>query len=98
MFVGDAKYKNIEGGRVPNADLYQLLAYTTALNLPGGLLVYAKGEADAGTYTVRHAGKRLEVAVLDLSGTLEDVLERAGELADRVRALRVEARQMQRAA
>ena len=98
VFVGDAKYKNIEGGRVPNADLYQLLAYTTALNLPGGLLVYAKGEADAGTYTVRHAGKRLEVAALDLSGTLEDVLERAGELADRVRALRVEAREMQRAA
>ena len=30
---------------MPNADLYQLLAYTTALNLPGGLLVYAKGEA-----------------------------------------------------
>ena len=30
VFVGDAKYKNITGERVPNADLYQLLAYTTA--------------------------------------------------------------------
>ena len=37
-FVGDAKYKNITGKSVPNADLYQLLAYTTALDLPGGLL------------------------------------------------------------
>ena len=34
-FVGDAKYKNVTGERVPNADLYQLLAYTTALDLPG---------------------------------------------------------------
>ena len=29
-FVGDVKYKRVDGG-VPNADLYQLLAYTTAL-------------------------------------------------------------------
>ena len=98
VFVGDAKYKNIAGGGIPNADLYQLLAYTTALNLPGGLLVYAEGEAEAATYTVRNARKRLEVAALNLSGTLEDVLERVRELADKVRALRVEARQTRRAA
>ena len=98
VFVGDAKYKNIEGGRVPNADLYQLLAYVTALDLPGGLLVYAKGEADAATYTVRYSRKRLEVAALDLSGTLEEVLKRIERLAGKVRALRSEARQMQRAA
>ncbi len=98
VFVGDAKYKNIEGGRVPNADLYQLLAYTTALDLPGGLLVYAKGEADTATYTVRHSGKRLEVAALDLSGPLEGVLEHVRGLARKVRALRSETRQMQRAA
>ena len=90
VFVGDAKYKqidykNIKGideRRVRNADIYQMLAYVTALNLPGGLLVYAKGEADTAIYqirnsgTVRHSGKRLEVAALDLSGTLDDVLKR----------------------
>ncbi len=27
VFVGDAKYKNITGGKVPNADLYQLLVW-----------------------------------------------------------------------
>ena len=52
---------------VPNADLYQLLAYTTALDLPGGLLIYAEGEDEPATYEVRNAGKRLEVAALDLS-------------------------------
>ena len=48
-FVGDAKYKNLNGGNVPNADLYQILSYATALDLPGGMLVYARGEADAAS-------------------------------------------------
>ena len=91
VFVGDAKYKNLTDERAPNADLYQLLAYATALDLPGGLLVYAKGEREPATYDVRHSGKRLEVAALDLSGTLDAVLERVGEVANRVKALRDEA-------
>ena len=40
-FVADIKYKLTDetaGGR--NADYYQLLAYTTALNLPEGVLIY----------------------------------------------------------
>ena len=94
VFVGDAKYKRIVHERIPNADIYQMLAYVTALDLPGGLLVYAKGEADVATYTVRHSDrrpKRLEVAALDLSGSLDDVLDRVGGLADKARALRDEA-------
>ncbi len=91
VFVGDAKYKNIANERVPNADLYQMLAYVTALDLPGGLLVYAEGEADAATYTVRHSGKRLEVAALDLSGSLNEVLDHIRLLAEKARALRDEA-------
>ena len=98
VFVGDAKYKNIANEGVPNADLYQMLAYVTALDLPGGLLVYAKGEADAAMYTVRHSRKRLEVAALDLSGTLDEVLDRVGGLADQARALRDEALKLPRAA
>ena len=100
VFVGDAKYKRIRDERIPNADLYQLLAYTTALDLPGGLLVYAQDddERESATYTVRHSGKRLEVAALDLSGTLEQVLKRVGELAGRVGELRGEVRQLRRAA
>ena len=86
VFVGDAKYKNIAREHAPNADLYQLLAYTTALDLPGGLLIYAKGEADAAKYQVRHSGKRLEVAALDLSGTLDEILGRVGSLAEMVKA------------
>ena len=43
-----------------------------ALDLPGGLLIYAKGEGDAATYQVLHTDKRLEVAALDLSKPLDD--------------------------
>ena len=88
VFVGDAKYKNLTSERIPNADLYQLLAYATALNLPGGLLIYAKGERAPATYTARHSRKLLEVVALDLRGTLEDVLNRVGEVADKVCRLR----------
>ena len=86
-FVGDVKYKRMEAG-VPNADLYQLLAYATALDLPGGLLVYAQGEREPATHTVRHSGKRLELAALDLSGDLEAALAQVGELAQRITGLR----------
>ncbi|MCY4108714.1 MAG: restriction endonuclease [Chloroflexi bacterium] len=88
LFVGDAKYKKLTGEGVPNSDLYQLLAYVTALDLPGGLLIYARGEAEAGTYRVRHSGKRLDVAALDLSARLDEVLARVREVAVRVKALR----------
>ena len=98
QFVGDAKYKRIENESVPNADLYQLLAYITALNLPGGLLIYAQGEAETAVFNVRHSDKRLEVAALDLAGTLDSVLKRVDVLAERVKALRDEAIALDRAA
>ena len=98
VFVGDAKYKYIRDGNVPNADLYQMLAYVTALDLPGGMLIYAKGERDTATHHVRHSGKQLEVAALDLSGALDDVLRRVESLAKRIRELRDQARSLSRAA
>lgn len=96
VFVGDAKYKRIDHAQVPNADLYQMLAYATALGLPGGLLIYAKDDeterdAPLGEYRVLNTCKTLEVVELDLSGDLEDVLGRVGKIAEKVRALRREA-------
>ena len=89
-FVGDAKYKRVSVEGVPNADLYQLLAYATALDLPGGLLIYAQGEAETETYTVRNSGKRLDVVALDLRGSLNAVLKRIDRIAESVKALRDE--------
>ena len=90
VFVGDAKYKRITYDRIPNADVYQLLAYATAEDLPGGMLIYAEDDTESGArkYLVRNAEKRLEVAHLDLSGTLEDILARVNGLSKRVKELR----------
>ncbi|WP_301851127.1 McrC family protein [Rhodococcus pyridinivorans] len=45
--IFDAKYKVASrGGRYPNADHYQMLAYCTALNLPTAWLVYAGGAGE----------------------------------------------------
>ncbi|MXX00017.1 MAG: hypothetical protein F4Z41_05100 [Acidimicrobiia bacterium] len=97
-FVGDAKYKPVSYRRIPNADLYQMLAYSTAFNLPGGMLIYAEGQADPIIHKVRHAGKRLEVAALDLSCPFEEIFTQVKDLANRIVALRNETRILRSAA
>ena len=86
-FVGDAKYKRINAAGVKHADLYQLLAYTTALGVESGMLVYAAGEATDVEHEVRLAGKRLLVRTLDIDGTPTTVLERVADLGDAIREL-----------
>ena len=65
-----------------------MLAYCIAADLPGGLLVYAAGEGDAGTYEIVHAGKRIEIVHLNLDGSPTDVMAEVAELVDRVRQWR----------
>ena len=91
-FVGDAKYKRVRDERVPHADLYQILAYATALNLPGGLLIYAEGEAGRVVHEVRHSGTRLGVATVDLAGSIDEIRATIDQLARRVRSFRDAAR------
>lgn len=68
-WVGDAKYKLLADGDHRHADLYQLLAYTIALGLPSGTLIYAAdGPAHTTDRIVRQSGKRLRLVALDLSG------------------------------
>jgi hypothetical protein len=85
-FVGDVKYKRTRAPGVEHPDLYQLLAYAVATDLPGGLLVYAAGEAGPATHTVD--GRELQVTALDLAGPPDSVLGQIATLAGRVRRLR----------
>jgi 5-methylcytosine-specific restriction enzyme subunit McrC len=85
-FVGDIKYKRINVAGILHPDLYQLLAYTIAARLPGGLLIYAAGEDVPVVHEVVNIGKMLEVVTLDLAGTPDEVLEQVGEVAGRVRS------------
>lgn len=87
VFVGDCKYKWVRTQGLQNADLYQLLAYLTALELDEGLLVYAAGQRRPRTRTVTHAGKRLTVVTLNLAGTPTQVLSEIEELAMRIKNL-----------
>lgn len=76
----DAKYKRIKREGEPNADLYQMLAYCTALGLPQGHLVYASGEAPA-THIVRGVGVRLSTWVLDLAQATDHILRQVSDIA-----------------
>ena len=70
VLVADIKYKLTGDAQARTSDYYQLLAYTTALDLPEGLLIYclADGGRPEGVVTVRHAGKRLHTLAIDLTG------------------------------
>ncbi|MEU6096198.1 restriction endonuclease [Streptomyces sp. NPDC047079] len=75
--VVDAKYKTEKRGGFPETDLYQMLAYCTALGLREGHLVYAKGNASHAAHRVRHAGILIRQHALDLdqqpAGLLADI-------------------------
>jgi len=82
--VIDAKYKVEKPAGFPDADLYQMLAYCTALNLADGHLVYAKGNADEQTHTVRHADITIHAHTLDLNSPPRALLAQIDTLARRI--------------
>lgn len=75
VYVGDIKYKVAKGARASSSDYYQMLAYTTALELDGGILIYCRDldDGNARLATVRHSRKQLVVKTVDLSGRMEEV-------------------------
>lgn len=88
-FVADVKYKRVSGETVPNADLYQLLAYLIAADLPSGMLIYAAGEAEPFRHTIPKAGKQLEIVTLNLNQRPQEILQDIERLAARIRTSRI---------
>jgi 5-methylcytosine-specific restriction enzyme subunit McrC len=82
--VIDAKYKAEKPAGFPDADLYQLLAYCTALDLSVGHLVYAKGYEPEMSHQVRNAEITIRAHALDLSQPLAVLLDQSRRLAQRV--------------
>ena len=91
-FVGDVKYKHLDAGGIKHADMYQLLSYAVAADLPRALLVYASGEGDSGVHEVVHIGKELTITTLDLEGTPDEILGQIGELAERIKRMKSQER------
>ncbi|GGR84973.1 MULTISPECIES: McrC family protein [Streptomyces] len=81
LTVADAKYKAQKSDGFPDADLYQMLAYCTALDLPEGHLIYARGGALHASHRVRNAGIVIHQHVLDLEGQPAQLLGAVQELA-----------------
>lgn len=82
--IFDAKYKTASpGGRYPNADHYQMLAYCTALSVPTGWLVYAQGSASPSTRPIKNTNISIVEYPLDLRALPQDLLEQIGQLAHR---------------
>lgn len=79
--VADAKYKAEQPSGYPDADLYQVLAYCTALKLPHGHLIYAKGNAERDHHTVRNSGTEIHCHALDLQQPPDVLLGQLGTLA-----------------
>ena len=86
VYVADIKYKLTGDAQARTSDYYQLLAYTTALDLPEGVLIYCldDGGRPESTVTVRHAGKQLHTLALDLSGPSASVTRAIASLANRI--------------
>jgi 5-methylcytosine-specific restriction enzyme subunit McrC len=82
--VFDAKYK-IESERrgVPNADVYQMLAYCTALHLDRGYLVYAKGQGESLVHRIVNTDPAIEIIQhpLDLADSPTGLMTQVDRLA-----------------
>ncbi|MFE0852001.1 McrC family protein [Streptomyces mutabilis] len=83
--VADAKYKAESRGGYSDADLYQMLAYCTALGLEEGHLVYAKGNASHAAHRVRHADIVIHQHALDLDQEPAGLLADIAQVARRMR-------------
>jgi len=94
VYVADSKYKVTSDGLGRQADYYQLLAYTSALGLPEGLLVYcwSEGTSLPRNVEVRNLATQLRTWPLRLDRTprhLENEIEGLAEfILSRVAALR----------
>ncbi|WP_046468353.1 McrC family protein [Allosalinactinospora lopnorensis] len=84
--VADAKYKTARTGGT-DSDVYQMLAYCTALDLAEGHLIYASGpEAGPRAHHI-NGGTRIAVHqhVLDLDRAPGEVLAQIAHIAERMR-------------
>lgn len=84
VYVGDIKYKLTATGAARAGDYYQLLAYTTAMGLDEGILIYCQSSGDVPEreVIVRNTGARLRTCAIDLRGGHDDIETAVAGLAE----------------
>lgn len=81
VLVTDCKYKRLEAGEHRHHDLYQMLAYCTALGLDRGLLIYPRHLAPfRQSIAVRNADVVMAEVVIDLGGDADMLRTACDEL------------------
>jgi 5-methylcytosine-specific restriction enzyme subunit McrC len=83
LAVVDAKYKRLHASGPRPEDLYQVLAYCTALRTRSGHLVYAAG-SPSPPVVVRHCGVRIHIHVVPLADAPDRVLDAVATIADKI--------------
>jgi len=83
LAVIDAKYKRLLPAGPRPEDLYQILAYCTALGLRSGHLVYAAG-TPSPVIIVRNAGVRIHTYVVPLAERPEHILHAVARVAAQI--------------
>ena len=69
MLAIDAKWKRLDGSPLVTPDVYQMLAYCTALGVRHGVLVYPGGRNRTWEYRLNAAPVTLTVRQLHVVGT-----------------------------
>lgn len=93
VYVGDIKYKLTDGARARAEDHYQLLAYTRALDLPEGVLIYCRDRDGVvgSSAAVVHGGTLLHTRAIDAgappAALVSEIDGLAGWIADRCAGL-----------
>jgi 5-methylcytosine-specific restriction enzyme subunit McrC len=78
----DAKYKGIADGRPSDDDLYQMVAYCSALNVTHAHLVHAERPAERTHLAIRFTDIVVHIAGLDLASPLDELHAQIDALAD----------------
>jgi 5-methylcytosine-specific restriction enzyme subunit McrC len=88
VLVGDAKYSMGADGYMASRDYLELIAYTTAMGLPTGLLIHCNSDrAPESEIVIRNAGTRILCRPIRLDGSYAAVCRSLDSLADLVREL-----------
>jgi 5-methylcytosine-specific restriction endonuclease McrBC regulatory subunit McrC len=82
----DAKYKRTEEEEFKNFDVYQIIAYSTALNVDSAFLIYPREGGSSDAWQGKVCGSPIQVSVqtVDLYGSGISLRQEGRTLAERV--------------
>jgi 5-methylcytosine-specific restriction endonuclease McrBC regulatory subunit McrC len=83
IYLIESRYKRLRNDRdFKHHDLYQMLAYITAMNLATGVLIYPRDAQDIDAkLEVRNSETTIREVSISLNGTVDELQEEIGRLA-----------------